>query len=96
MIRLSEVPNLVEELTGERPPAVGTVHRWVTAGIAGVRLRTSYVCGCRRTTEQWILDFFDGVDAAKSGCYVELPKAATKQRRREFADADAELLAIGC
>ncbi len=66
MRRLSASTATVEQITGERPH-VATMHRWATRGLAGVKLRTIYAGGHRRTTEPWIRDFFAAVTAAKDG-----------------------------
>ncbi|QDV45779.1 hypothetical protein Enr13x_56590 [Stieleria neptunia] len=66
MIRVSAAAKVVEKITGERPH-VATLHRWASRGLKGVRLRTAYAGGHRRTTEKWIREFFEAVTASANG-----------------------------
>lgn len=68
LVRLSIASGIVEKITGERPHTA-TLARWASRGLAGCRLRTAYAGGYRRTTENWIREFFDAVTVAKSGGY---------------------------
>ena len=59
-IPFSDVADRVQQLIGHRPH-LGTIHRWATKGVKGVKLRSIYACGARRTTEEWIKDFFQSL-----------------------------------
>ena len=59
-VRLSTVPLIIEQRTGDKPHIV-TVYRWVNQGLRGVKLRTSFVGGHRRTTEEWLDEFFKDI-----------------------------------
>ena len=43
---------------------IATVYRWVNQGLRGVKLRTSFVGGHRRTCEAWLNEFFVGIEEA--------------------------------
>ncbi len=62
-VRLSSVPLIIERRTGEAPH-IATIYRWVNSGLRGAKLRTTFVGGHRRTTEQWLNDFFAEVNKA--------------------------------
>lgn len=66
LFKLSKVPALVEQLTGDRPH-IATIHRWHQRGCRGVKLQTAFAGGHRRTTETWVREFFAGVTAAANG-----------------------------
>ncbi len=88
LMRLSHAADIVEKITKERPH-VATLHRWAQRGVAGVRLRTHYALGAKRTTEQWIREFFDAVDHAKSGrSSTASPVTASREARLRKVDAD--------
>ncbi len=42
-----------------RRPDVSTLHRWVTRGLRGVRLEAVQVGGCRCTSREALLRFFE-------------------------------------
>lgn len=97
LVRLSAAAGVVEKMTGERPHAA-TISRWTTRGLQGVRLRTCYAGGIKRTTEAWIRAFFRDVTAAKAGERVDLPAEESPQsqsRDRAVRAAHAELEAAG-
>ena len=89
MVRLAGAAHIVEHLTGDRPH-VATMHRWATRGLAGVKLRTAYAGGHRRTTEAWIREFFADVTRAKTGESGVLPPSPERENRRRRA---SEILA---
>ena len=62
-IRLSTVPLIIGQRTGDKPH-IATVYRWVNQGLRGVKLRTSFVGGHRRTCEAWLDEFFVGIEEA--------------------------------
>ena len=84
MVRLAGAAHIVEHLTGDRPH-VATLYRWATRGLAGCKLRTCYAGGHRRTTEQWVRQFFADVTEAKSGERVALPPSPERENRRRRA-----------
>ncbi|PHQ34322.1 DUF1580 domain-containing protein [Rhodopirellula bahusiensis] len=94
LLRLSGgAAQVVERRTGERPSAA-TMHRWTTRGLAGQKLRVQYAGGVKRTTEEWITQFFEAVTAAKLG--DEAPEESSPARDPEARErAAAELEAAG-
>ena len=74
-VRLSTVPLIIEQRTGDKPH-IATVYRWVNQGLRGVKLRTSFVGGHRRTTEAWLDDFFIAISAAHSAEAIGSPEHA--------------------
>lgn len=69
LIRLSQVPPLVEQISGYRPHIV-TVHRWAKKGTRGVKLRSTFAGGYRLTSAEWLREFFDEInrqDEAQDG-----------------------------
>jgi hypothetical protein len=85
----SEACREVEAITGQRPH-IATVQRWMLRGLAGVRLRTVYAMGCRRTRPSWLAEFFVAVAAAKDG-QMPMPSStrsdAVSRAERELRDA---------
>ncbi|MEO9591442.1 DUF1580 domain-containing protein [Rhodopirellula bahusiensis] len=90
MIRLSAAGCIVEDYSGERP-SPSTMHRWASRGLHGVTLRTAYAGGCRRTTDEWIREFFAAVTAAKTGESISPPTSAKSRRQSAIDRAKAEL-----
>ncbi|MEM6277071.1 MAG: DUF1580 domain-containing protein [Pseudomonadota bacterium] len=90
MVRLSAAACIVEKITGDRPHAA-TLHRWASRGLKGVKLKFVYAGGHRRTTEEWVREFFDAVTEAAS-CGSDNP-IATKSH--EADRAEGELSAAG-
>lgn len=93
LIRLSGAAAVVERITGERPH-IATLHRWAQRGLCGVKLRTAFAGGHRRTTEQWIREFFDAVTAAHDGKSSQQPEAS-RSASMSREQAAAELAADG-
>ncbi len=89
LVRLSAAVMNVEAITGETPH-VTTLHRWATRGLAGVKLRTMYAGGYRRTSEEWIREFFEAVSAAKNGD-DGMKHQLSVSRRSRIARAEKEL-----
>ncbi|MCA9141125.1 MAG: hypothetical protein KDB00_30350 [Planctomycetales bacterium] len=50
------------------------MHRWASRGLKGVKLRTAYAGGHKRTTEEWLREFFDSVTAAAQGATERAPQ----------------------
>jgi len=96
LVRLSATPPIIERITGERPHK-SAIYRWVQRGLRGVRLRTAFAGGHRRTCETWIREFFAAVTAAADGggddvvAVVAPTRPARRNRNAEIARADAEL-----
>jgi len=76
-VRLSTVPLIIEQRTGDKPP-IATVYRWVNEGLRGVKLRTAFVGGHRRTSETWLDEFFSGISAAHDDAVNRRPDTAGK------------------
>lgn len=92
MIRLSTACGVVAEITGERPhPA--TLHRWERAGLKGIKLRTAFAGGHKRTCRTWILEFFAKINAAESREPVATPGVPTA-RQSQIEKAKQELAGI--
>ena len=97
LVRLSAAPAIVERMGGERVHK-SAIYRWAQRGLRGVRLRTAFAGGHRRTCESWIREFFEAVTRAADGIsYLPTEPPARQQRRREaeIARADAELRKAG-
>ena len=90
LMRLSASPAAIERIIGERVHKA-TPQRWATRGVSGVKLRTIYAGGCRRTTEEWIQEFFDAVTAAKS---TSEPRSHSNDSKK-VSTADQELRDAG-
>lgn len=89
MLRLAEVPAIIEELTGE-VVNFKTVYRWTGKGKRGVRLETVPSVVGKRTSRQAVLRFvarITGRDADASNL--------AKAKRRDLAKKDAALAAAG-
>lgn len=93
MIRLSAAASVVEQITGERPH-VATMHRWASRGLRGVKLRCAYAGGHRRTTEQWVKEFFEGVTRARTGEDVDLSDDRSLSERRQQTQSVLERAGI--
>ena len=78
LIRLVDAISEIEALTGERPHTA-TISRWAQRGLSGVRLKTVYALGCRRTTVEWLTAFFEEVQQARSS---EKPTESTSAQTR--------------
>lgn len=63
LLKLSAAGFIVAEITGDRPCRT-TMHRWAKHGLKGVKLKTAYAGGSRRTSEKWIKEFFEAVTQA--------------------------------
>ena len=97
MVRLSAASCIVEKITGDKPNP-STLYRWHSRGLKGVKLRTAYAGGHRRTTEQWIREFFDAVTEAADGQVDESQYQASSPMAppsRGSNATDAELDAAG-
>lgn len=95
---LSEAGPLVEELIGECPHP-STLSRWASTGIAGVRLQTVFARGTRRTTSEWLQQFFHEVAEAKANKgKPEVSKSPANKRpqMRDAATAKEFLMRDGC
>lgn len=66
-IKLTDVPGIVEALTGKRPQFT-TVKKWVRIGHRGVKLRVAGPAHFRFTTREWVNDFM-----SQCGGKVESP-----------------------
>ena len=81
LVRLSQAAKIVERITGERPHA-GTIYRWASSGIRGERLKIAYAGGFKRTSEDWIRDFFNRVSHAAG---IPNPRRVSASKRRARA-----------
>jgi hypothetical protein len=86
LVRLSATPPIIERITGERPHK-SAIYRWAQRGLRGVRLRTAFAGGHRRTCETWIREFFDAVTVAADGeATAPLATSARPSRNDRAAD----------
>jgi len=92
LVKLSRVPAIVEQITGDRPH-IATIHRWHLRGCRGVKLQTAFAGGHRRTTEVWVREFFAAVTAAANG--TESGPKESPKRSDAYAKAEQELAAAG-
>lgn len=84
-VRFAQASRFVEEITGEAPhPTI--FYRWATVGLFGVKLRTAYAGGVKRTTRAWIREFFAEVNVAKG-----LAPAERTARAKQVEAAKAKL-----
>lgn len=84
-VRFAQASRLVEEITGEAPhPTI--FYRWEKVGLFGVKLRTAYAGGVKRTTRAWIREFFAAVNEAKG-----LAPTERSARSKQVEDAKAKL-----
>lgn len=91
LVRLSQAPRIVEQITGERPH-VATIHRWAQRGLKGIRLRTAFAGGHRRTSDYWVRQFFHEVTQAAGGePHPAISQAISVARADRQRRADAEL-----
>lgn len=93
-IKLSRVPAVIERIDGERP-SMATIYRWVQRGLRGQRLRVLYVGGYRRTTVEWVHDFFEAVTEAAEAEQCPVATVGRTNRGQAIANAERELEAAG-
>lgn len=91
LLKLSDAARLVPRITGDdTAPNPSTIYRWVTRGVAGVRLESLWASGGLRTSERWLREFFAAVSEAKLGSSSTRPPEPIKKPTRKW-DVDAEL-----
>ncbi len=91
LVRLSQRARIVEQITGERPH-VATIHRWAQRGLKGIRLRTAFAGGHRRTSDRWVREFFQEVTkAAGADSRSAMSQASARSRDCRLRHADATL-----
>ena len=71
-------------------PHISTLHRWRLRGVRGVKLETVLIGGRRFTSDEALSRFFARTTAAADGRVPDKPQSRT-HRKREIADAEAEL-----
>jgi len=93
LIPLGEVRNLpwLPRRKGEKRLSLSTIFRWAQKGVRGRRLRVVSVGGLKSTTEQWVLDFFEGLANGPAGAPARTPAG----RRRDLDRTERELEEIG-
>lgn len=92
MLRLSEAGKLVEAIVGETPHP-SSLHRWATNGLKGIKLKTIYACGCRRTCHEWLIEFFEEVGGARpEGIMGSYPGTKRNSKGQSAADQANALL----
>ncbi|TWU57679.1 DUF1580 domain-containing protein [Rubripirellula reticaptiva] len=94
MVRLNAgAASIVEGITGDRPSSA-TMYRWAQRGLKGVKLQTAFAGGHRRTTEQWIREFFAAITEAVDGTAVAPPKPVDRDKQIKRAEAELEAAGI--
>lgn len=99
LISFADATKVVPKIDGKRI-STSTIWRWSQKGIRGIKLETRRV-GCRLVTSAAALDrFFAALAVPNSPASPERtppgPRSRTpQQRRRDLADADARLKAVG-
>jgi hypothetical protein len=78
LLKLSKIPANLERRTSERLN-VSTVYRWINRGIAGIRLETILVGGCRYTSTQALNRFFTQSTLAKERKHTEATAAEIRR-----------------
>ena len=85
LIRLASVPGLPWlPLRGDTPISLSTVHRWVSEGVRGLKLRTVRVGRSLCTTEAWLLEFFERLNepTTTAAPRARHPREAARERAR--------------
>lgn len=98
LITLAQAARETQRITGEqKPPHAATLHRWASNGLAGVRLKTVFAHGQRRTRPSWLRQFFEAVGEAKAQGYtsVDPGPSPNERRREEIARHEEELARAG-
>jgi hypothetical protein len=76
---VKEATATVERITGVRPHRA-TIHRWFTRGLKGIRLKSVYAVGARRTKQEWIEEFFEAVGQAMPSEPAQCERPAKSKR----------------
>jgi hypothetical protein len=84
LVRLSQAVDIVEEITGERPD-LSTIYRWTSVGIRGARLRIGYAGSAKRTSEAWLLEFFEHIGQVAEDSDASLRSKTTAESSRAAA-----------
>ncbi len=92
LISLREAARSLPRRRRGKRPSVSCLHRWAGEGLHGVRLRVTAVGGTRCTTEAWLREFFDQVEAARSAARSGPPSPRVV---RNVAAVEAALQAEG-
>lgn len=91
LLKPSEAAKFVAQETGDDPPHVATIFRWMQRGLNGVRLRFVCAHNSRRTTAEWIRQFFAEVAAAQTSGAMSTPSevasSAVRSAERELEKA---------
>ena len=91
VVSLNEATKHLPRRRRGKRPHVSTLHRWMTAGVRGIKLEAIYVGATRCTSLEAIQRFCERVTADTTGT----PVCTSKQRQREIHKAEAELQAAG-
>jgi len=65
-MKLSDVPALIEELSGRRP-SMHTVRRWIRDGYRGVKLQVAGPVQFRHTQRKWVEEFLEQCGRVDAG-----------------------------
>ncbi|EMI51933.1 DUF1580 domain-containing protein [Rhodopirellula sallentina] len=85
-IKLSVACREYKQMTGDTIH-VSSMHRWATRGLKGIRLRTEYAGGQRRTKRRWLQEFFDEVTAVANGSSAPRDPSCTETSVERELDA---------
>lgn len=94
LLKISDVAKEVERLTGDRPH-LATIHRWMSRGLCGVRLRSVFALGQRRVQPRWLDQFFVDVANAKNHNDTDAVAKPANVKSPRIADAERELASAG-
>ena len=75
-------------------PHAGTVYRWHSRGVSGIKLQTIRIGGRRYTNRAWLEEFFEAVTRASDASVNPHDKLADK-REAEIRAAEDDLSAAG-
>lgn len=98
LITLSQAARETQKITGEsKAPHKASLHRWASNGLAGVRLKTVFAHGQRRTKPSWLREFFEAVGEAKANgnTGVSAGPSPNEKRREEIRRHEEELERLG-
>ena len=95
LIRLGQVPSLAWlPRRTSKPPSIATVHRRVSAGIRGQKLRAIQAGGALATTELWLMQFFQALTDSAAPATAPRRKPTRSEFDREQARRELEAAGI--
>ena len=89
LIRLSQASKVIRKMTGESI-ATGTIYRWASRGLSGVRLKIIYAGGYKRTKEVWIREFFAELSRVRQQGGQQVQSVSSARHKKAQAQLAAE------